>query len=109
MKGPAISPRLRVVCGRYLEFSSASHETHAKFMYNGSMAVIQIRDLPDEVHTQLRVKAAEAGLSLSAYLRRELETLARSKSVAEILGRSDHLRTPLKKGNVLNAVHEARR
>jgi len=71
--------------------------------------MIQIRDLPDEVHTLLRVKAAEAGLSLSAFLRRELESLARSKSVAEILGRTDDRRTNLEAGNVLDAVHEARR
>ncbi len=71
--------------------------------------MIHIRDLPDDVHTQLRVKAAEAGLSLSAYLRRELENLALRKSVAEILGRNDDRRAKLETGAVLDAVHEGRR
>ena len=47
--------------------------------------MIQIRDLSDDVHKALRIKAAAAGLSLSAYLRRELEALASRRSVAEIL------------------------
>jgi hypothetical protein len=39
--------------------------------------VIQIRGVSDETHRRLKEKAAEVGLSLSDYLRRELEELAR--------------------------------
>jgi plasmid stability protein len=35
--------------------------------------MIQIRHVPDALHRQLRVRAARAGMSLSDYLRIELE------------------------------------
>jgi plasmid stability protein len=34
--------------------------------------VIQIRNVPDEVHRDLQARAAKAGMSLSAFLLREL-------------------------------------
>jgi antitoxin FitA len=40
------------------------------------MGVIQVRGVSEEAHRRLREKAAEEGLSLSEYLRRELEELA---------------------------------
>jgi hypothetical protein len=39
--------------------------------------VIQIRDVPDEVHDALASAAGEQGLSLTRYMLRELEQLAR--------------------------------
>ena len=49
--------------------------------------VIQIRDVPDEVHEAL-AKAAEAErLSLNRYLLRELEHLARRAEVVELNAR----------------------
>ena len=38
--------------------------------------MIQIRHVPDALHRKLRSRAALAGMSLSDYLRRELETAA---------------------------------
>jgi plasmid stability protein len=38
--------------------------------------MIQIRHVPDAVHRRLRARAALAGMSLSDYLRRELELAA---------------------------------
>ena len=35
--------------------------------------MIQIRNVPDTLHRRLRVRAARAGMSLSDYLREELE------------------------------------
>jgi plasmid stability protein len=78
-------------------------------MYNGVMAMIQVRDLPDEVHRALRIKAAEAGLSLSAYLRRELAVLAERKSVAEVLAEWKGERAEIAPAAVIEAVHEGRR
>ena len=37
---------------------------------------VQVRDLDDDVQQQLRASAARAGMSLSAFLRRELTELA---------------------------------
>jgi plasmid stability protein len=36
------------------------------------MAMVQIRDVPDDVHRELKARAALAGMSLSEYLLREL-------------------------------------
>lgn len=48
---------------------------------------IQVRDVPDDVHELLRVRAARAGLSLSEYLRREVSQLARGPSLEEFFAR----------------------
>jgi antitoxin FitA len=48
---------------------------------------IQIRDVPDDVHATMRARAAAAGMSLSDYLRSEIETLARQRTVADVLDR----------------------
>lgn len=49
--------------------------------------MIQIRDVPDHVHRRLKVRAAEAGLTLSDYLRVEVERVAARPTRAEILAR----------------------
>jgi antitoxin FitA len=48
---------------------------------------IQVRDVPEDVHQVLRVRAARAGLSLSEYLRREVSGLARRPTAEEFLAR----------------------
>ena len=71
--------------------------------------MIQIRDLPDDVHRSLRLKAAGAGLSLSAYLRRELEALANRRTVDEILSSWAGERPDVEADAVLDAVRNSRR
>ena len=46
--------------------------------------MIQIRHVPDELHRRLRTQAALAGMSLSDYLRQELERSAERLTVAEV-------------------------
>lgn len=54
-----------------------------------SMAkTIQIRDVPDDIHRTLRARAAAAGVSLSDYLRGEIERVASHPPVAEVLARA---------------------
>lgn len=48
--------------------------------------MIQIRHVPEPVHRKLKARAAEAGMSLSDYLLREVERLAGRPSVEEVLG-----------------------
>jgi plasmid stability protein len=48
---------------------------------------IQIRDVPDDVHAVLRVRAASAGMSMSEYLRSELIGLAATPTMEELLAR----------------------
>lgn len=46
--------------------------------------MIQIRDVPDDVHRILKARAAAAGMSLSDYLKHDLESAASQPSVQEI-------------------------
>lgn len=45
--------------------------------------MIQIRHVPDSLHRQLRVRAARAGMSLSDYLRNELEESVKRMTMDE--------------------------
>ncbi|MGH9112142.1 MAG: FitA-like ribbon-helix-helix domain-containing protein, partial [Acidimicrobiales bacterium] len=47
--------------------------------------MIQVRHVPDDVHRTLKARAAKAGMSLSDYLRAELERLAELALVDEVL------------------------
>ena len=49
--------------------------------------MIQIRDVPDQVHSILKARAAREGMSLSDYLKRELERTAEQPSLREWLER----------------------
>jgi plasmid stability protein len=49
--------------------------------------LIQVRDVPDEVHRTLKARAAREGLSLSEYLRAELQRVAESPTPDELLTR----------------------
>jgi plasmid stability protein len=48
------------------------------------MGLIQIRNVPDDVHRTLKVRAAIEGTSLSEYVLRELERFARSPTPTEL-------------------------
>ena len=71
--------------------------------------MIQIRDVPEDVHRALRVRAAEAGFSLSEYLRQELERLARQRTVAEVLTDWRGDRADLTPDDIVQAIHDGRR
>ena len=53
---------------------------------------VQIRNLDDATYDTLRRRAAAEHLSLTQYLRRELERLATTTSMAELLARADERR-----------------
>lgn len=75
--------------------------------------VVQIRDVPDDVHDALAGAARAAGLSLTRYVLRELEHLARVPQVArentaairrtqeKVQGRAD-------RKAILSVLHEGR-
>lgn len=55
-------------------------------MYRGSMSkMLQVRNLPDEVHARLKERAAQERMSLSDYVAQELTKLVRYRSNAEIV------------------------
>jgi plasmid stability protein len=61
--------------------------------------MVQIRNVPDALHRKLKVRAADAGQTLSDYLLAELERLAQRPTRDEMLARLHRrrrvtLRTP---------------
>ena len=57
--------------------------------------MIQIRHVPDRVHSKLKARAADAGMSLSDYLLREVEKIAEVPTMKEMMERLAKL-TPVK-------------
>ena len=53
-----------------------------KYVFN--MKMIQIRNVPDSLHRTLKSRAALAGMSLSDYLREEIERVAQRPTVDEL-------------------------
>ncbi len=47
--------------------------------------MIQIRNVPDAVHKTLKVRAAAEGISLSDYIKRDLEALAKQTTLEDVL------------------------
>jgi plasmid stability protein len=52
-------------------------------------SLIQIRNVPDELHRDLKVRAARTGMTLSDYLLAELRSLAVRPTMQEWLARSE--------------------
>jgi plasmid stability protein len=57
--------------------------------------MIQVRNVPDGVHRKIKARAAQAGMTLSDYLRVEIERIAALPSRDEMLARL-HGRTRVK-------------
>jgi plasmid stability protein len=54
----------------------------------GNMSkMIQIRNVPDDLHRELKMGAAAAGMSLSDYLKRELARRRHKSTIREIAAR----------------------
>lgn len=71
--------------------------------------MIQVRNVPDEVHRTLKVRAAAAGMSLSDYLKRDLEESTARPSLEEIDARvASRQRSALRTRSVLAALRDAR-
>jgi plasmid stability protein len=51
--------------------------------------MIQIRNVPDDLHRQLKIRAAAAGMSMSDYIKRELDLRTRKSTIAEIVARRE--------------------
>ena len=51
------------------------------------MGMIQIRNVPDDLHRRLKVRAAEQGMSLSDYLLSEISQVAELPTLEEWVAR----------------------
>ena len=49
--------------------------------------MIQIRNVPDELHRKLKVRAAQEGMTLSDYLLSEVEQIAEKPTLRELMER----------------------
>jgi len=70
--------------------------------------MIQVRNVPEQVHRTLKARAAREGMSLSDFLKRELEWAAERPTMREWLERTQQARPIAAKRTAVEAVREVR-
>jgi plasmid stability protein len=73
--------------------------------------MIQVRDVPEQVHSTLKARAAREGMSLSDYIKRELERTAERPTMREWLEHTEQTKPiPAKRSaaEVLRELRDAR-
>lgn len=70
--------------------------------------MIQVRNVPEDVHQTLKVRAAEEGISLSDYIKRDLEELARQAAIEEIGDRARSRSSGINTESILADLREVR-
>jgi antitoxin FitA len=72
--------------------------------------MIQVRNVPDNVHQVLKIRAAEEGISLSDYIKRDLEELAKQATIEEIAERGHGRRSSgIRTKSILADLREVRK
>lgn len=72
------------------------------------MKTIQIRNVPDEIHLELRIRAAKANLSLSDYVLAELERKMAKPPLAEVLERAGNRSGGVSSQVIVDTIREMR-
>jgi hypothetical protein len=72
--------------------------------------MIQIRNVPDDLHRELKMRAAAAGMSMSDYIKRELDRSRRKSTIKEIGARSRgrSVGSTMTTQDVVDAIREVR-
>ena len=73
--------------------------------------MVQIRHMPDRLHRVLKSRASLAGVSLSDYLRGELEKSAQRPTMAELaerLRRLPRVRTKINPADIIREMRDER-
>jgi plasmid stability protein len=70
--------------------------------------MIQIRNVPDELHRRIKARAALAGMSMSQYILRELERSLEKPTRAELLAEIAALPPVELKPTAAELIREAR-
>jgi antitoxin FitA len=72
--------------------------------------MIQIRNVPDDLHRELKTRAAAAGMSMSDYIKRELDRRSRKSTIREIIARREAQgrRSTSSTQEVVDIIREAR-
>lgn len=71
--------------------------------------MIQIRNVPEDMHAELKARAAREGMSLSDFLKRELRRILERKSLSEAFEEMAPYRVDLTREDLLDAIDAARR
>lgn len=69
---------------------------------------LQVRDVPDEIHAELRSRAAGLGMSLSDYVLGVLEEVASRPPVAEVLRRAGERSGGATKEDIVAVIRRGR-
>ncbi|HWO47704.1 MAG TPA: hypothetical protein VNM41_06535 [Solirubrobacterales bacterium] len=72
--------------------------------------MIQIRNVPDDLHRELKMRAASAGMNMSDYIKRELSRKSRKSTIKEIRERSRgrSAESTMTTQDVVDAIREVR-
>jgi antitoxin FitA len=72
--------------------------------------ILQVRDIPESVVAKLRARAAEEGISLSAYVRRLLTNDARQETISEVIERiSSRAPVEVSDEEIVSAIRDGQR
>ena len=82
-------------------WSTCKHVIHMSKM-------IQIRHVPDTLHRRLKVRAVEAGMTLSDYLKDELERMSTRPTLSQITSRLKALEPMQLDESVVEVLRDAR-
>lgn len=70
--------------------------------------MIQVRDVPDSVHGTLKSRAAREGMSLSDFIKRELERAAERPTIREWLERTAEAKPIRAKRSAAEVIRDLR-
>jgi antitoxin FitA len=73
--------------------------------------IIQVRDVPEQVHSTLKARAAREGKSLSDFIKRDLERAVERPTMREWLERTKQAKpipAPRSAANILRKSRESR-
>jgi plasmid stability protein len=70
--------------------------------------MIQVRDVPESVHVALKSRAAREGMSLSDFIKRELERVAERPTMREWLERTQQAKPIPAKRTAAQVIRELR-
>ncbi len=69
---------------------------------------IQVRDVPEHVHRTLKARASRVGMSLSDFIKRELERAAERPTMQEWLERTGQARPIAARRSAAKVIRELR-
>lgn len=70
--------------------------------------MIQVRDVPEQVHSTLKARASREGMSLSDFIKRELERIVERPTMRDWLERTGQVRPIPHKRSAAQVVRESR-